>query len=261
MKYCMVLKYDGTGINGWQSQKNALAIQDILEGAVFRITGEKKRVVGASRTDSGVHAVAQVATFNLKEERECADLQYKLNAVLPPAISVRKLFLIEDSFRPQKDAINKTYKYFILNSRIRNPFIERYSWHIPYPLNRDNMREAARQLVGVHNFAAFQNSGTDQRTTIRNIQSIDIQEIGDIIGFTITAEGFLKQMVRNIISNVIDVARGRREVSHIKLLLESRDRRNGGKTAPPQGLFLWNIRYLNWESGEKSDVIFSTIEI
>lgn len=247
-RYAVIISYDGTNYNGWQSQVNGIAIQDILNDSVKRITGEETKIIGAGRTDAGVHAMGQVASFTLEEKWETEKLKFKLNAVLPNDIFIRSLFCAPASFHPIADSLRKQYKYFFSTARNKNPFIDRFVWRISYELNVEKMKEASAKLVGLHDFSAFRNTGSDAKTSEREIIAIDWDRTDNIDVITFTANGFLKQMVRIMVGTLADVGRGKFGLEHIPFLLQSGDRNAAGTTAPSKGLFLWNIEYPGFKS-------------
>jgi tRNA pseudouridine38-40 synthase len=249
-KIKLLLEYDGTAYHGWQIQKEGLTIQGILEDRVLRITGERSRVTSASRTDAGVHALGQVAVFRTEVSLDMATLKRALNAVLPPDIRVLETSVAEDSLRPRDDALEKSYFYLIAHRGESSAFLHRYTWHVPYKLDLLAMSRAADFFVGRHDFSSFMGAGSG----IKEIFSMRIEELGKIafmtadlkgsfIKITTAANGFLRHMVRNIVGTLVETGRGRMSPDEMKIILESRDRKRAGRTAPPNALFLENIRY------------------
>jgi tRNA pseudouridine38-40 synthase len=250
----LTLQYDGTNYSGWQVQKKGATIQGLLEKALFTITGEKTRVTGAARTDAGVHALQQVAAFSTESLLEPHIFNKALNGNLPPDIRVINAEECRDDFHPRYDATNKTYSYIIYRTGAYSVFLERYSWSMPCKLNCDPMREAAGYIIGEHDFSCFRASGCSSKHQVRTIHSIEITELPSIefIGFqfrvpiiriSITANAFLRHMVRNIAGTLVDFGREKLSPSKMKEILESKDRQLAGKTAPARGLFLEKIRY------------------
>jgi len=253
-KIRLLLEYDGTNYHGWQVQKDETTIQGIIEDGVQRITGEHSGIIGASRTDAGVHALGQVATFRTGSRLDPASIRRALNAVLPPDIRVLGASGVDDAFHPREDAGEKRYFYIIANQRISSAFIFRYAWVVPQTLDMDSIIEASRVFIGRHDFSSFMGTGSDIKDTVREVNSLNIERLekidfmtaglsGNFIKISIEAEGFLRHMVRNIVGTLVETGRGRIPPDSMKEILESRDRRKAGQTAPPQGLFLERIDY------------------
>jgi tRNA pseudouridine38-40 synthase len=247
----LTLAYDGTSYVGWQRQAEGTSIQGLLEDAIARIEGHEVTVIGAGRTDAGVHALAQVASVRVSSTRECEVYLRALNATLPADIRVRQVEPEADDFHARYRARRKTYHYRVLHAPIGSPFESRYAWHVTWPLDLDAMRAALAQCVGQHDFAAFQGSGSDVRETVRTIEEATVSPdgspndsaAGEILLFSLTGDGFLRHMVRNIVGTVIDIGRGRWGKEELGRMLASRDRTQAGPTAPPQGLFLVRVEY------------------
>lgn len=250
----LTLQYDGTGYSGWQVQQNAVTIQGLLEDALFTVTGEKTRVTGAARTDAGVHALEQVAAFSTVFHPGPDVFLRALNANLPHDIRIIHAEECPPDFHPRYSAKEKTYSYIISQSGPYSIFLKRYTWNMPYALNCDAMREASRHLVGTHDFASFRASGCSSNHPVRTMHSIVISELSsaEFIGFqinvpviriSICANAFLRHMARNIVGTLVETGRGKFSPIKIKDILESRDRRLAGKTAPACGLFLERIEY------------------
>ncbi|MBI5098261.1 MAG: tRNA pseudouridine(38-40) synthase TruA [Nitrospirae bacterium] len=250
----LTLQYDGTNYSGWQVQKNGTTVQGCLEEAVYIITGERSRITGAARTDAGVHALQQVAAFSTESLLEPQVFLKALNGNLPRDIRVINADECENDFHPRYDAKNKTYSYIIFKTGVYAVFLERYSWSIPYKLNCNSMREAAGYLVGEHDFSCFRASGCSSKHPVRTIYDIQIDELPSIefIGFqfsvpvikiSIQANAFLRHMVRNIVGTLVEIGRDKYPSEKMKEILELKDRRIAGKTAPAQGLFLEKVEY------------------
>lgn len=260
----LTLQYDGTDYSGWQIQNKGDTIQGILEDAVATVTGEPQRVIGATRTDAGVHAIEQVASFRTQSELQADVLRRAINANLPNDIRVIEATECPLNFHPRYSAKSKTYFYIIAKSY--SVFLKRYSWHMPYAFNCDLMRETAGLLIGEHDFSSFRASGCGSKNPVRKIINIKIVEISSIdfmtftplekhdflrgcnihapiIKISITANAFLRHMARNIVGTLVEVSRGRISPSRVGEILKLKDRRLAGPTAPPQGLFLEKIDY------------------
>jgi tRNA pseudouridine38-40 synthase len=221
-------------------------VQGLLEAALAPFEGGPVSVQGAGRTDAGVHAIAQVASVRLTAAHPAAAIQRGLNAVLPPSVRV---LLVEDAppgFHARFDSSGKVYEYRIVNAPLLPPFLARYAWHVPQPLDLAAMRQGAGALLGRHDFAAFQGRGGPIRSTVRTLESIDWRGgpgADPPLVVTLTSDGFLRHMVRNIVGTLVDVGAGRWPAAAMAEILASGDRVRAGRTAPPQGLFLLRVRY------------------
>jgi tRNA pseudouridine38-40 synthase len=253
-KIRLLIEYDGTAYHGWQLQKDKITVQGVMEDSVLKVTGERARILGASRTDAGVHALAQVATFRTESRLDAGTIRRAMNAVLPEDIRILDASVIDDSFNPRDDAVKKRYFYIIANQRITSAFLFRYSWIVPQALKPDAMEKAAQVLIGKHNFSSFMGAGSDIKNTVREIYSINIERLekiafmtadinGNFIKISIDANGFLRHMVRNIAGTLTEIGRGRIPPARMAKILESLDRKQAGQTAPPNGLFLEKIYY------------------
>lgn len=245
----LTLQYDGTAYVGWQRQESGTSIQSLLEDALARIEGAPVSVQGSGRTDAGVHALGQTASVVLGSAIQLQVLSRALNAVLPPDVRVLGIEEVEPGFHARFRAVGKVYEYRILNAPIVSPFLQRYVWHVPQPLGIDVMREASQALVGAHDFAAFQGSGSIVATTDRVIRAIEWQDVITTGGYDlplvmrIEGDGFLRHMVRNIVGTMVEVGTGRWPARRVADALASRDRAQAGPTAPARGLFLVRVLY------------------
>lgn len=243
----LVLAYDGTDYVGWQRQPNGVSIQALVEEAIALIEGRPVTIIGAGRTDAGVHALAQVASVTLETPIDPASLMRALNASLPADVRVRAASEAPLDFHARGSARTKAYRYYLRNAGWVSPFERRYVWHVPQPLDDGVMAEGAGALRGRHNFAAFQGAGGDVATTERTILDLGVARVADEDGALVTveveADGFLRHMVRTIVGTLVDVGLGRREAGDLARVLASRDRAQAGATAPAQGLFLVRVTY------------------
>lgn len=243
----LVVAYDGTNYFGWQRQPEKPTVQRRIELALGKVLGQSHWPVRASsRTDAGVHALGQVVAFKTHLWSAPADrLVPALNTFLPADIVVRSCSEATPNFHPLVHCIGKRYRYRIYSSRIADPLDGRFHWWVKQRLNVDAMREAAGRLIGTHDFAAFETSGSPRESTVRTVQAIDIASQqyldGTRIDVEIAADGFLYNMVRNIVGTLVVVGRGREPIDWISHVLLSLDRRLAGQTAPPQGLHLLEI--------------------
>ena len=240
----MIVEYDGTAYCGWQRQENGLTIQQVLEEAIQLITGEKVTVIGSGRTDAGVHALNQVAHFKSNSRLPVHNIYRGMNSVLPPDIVVKELEEVTDDFHAQHDVKSKVYVYKICNQRLRPVLGRNYFWFIRFPLDLERMRKAAQFLIGTHDYSCFCATGTHVKDRVRTIIDIEIKTCDDgLIEIKLESHGFLKYMVRNIIGTLIEVGRGKRKPEEMKVIIESRNRKIAGVTAPACGLFLKEVKY------------------
>jgi tRNA pseudouridine38-40 synthase len=245
----LTVAYDGSAYVGWQRQAEGTSIQGLLEAALARFEGEPVSVVGAGRTDAGVHALGQVASVRLTHPVERSALQRALNASLPADVRIVAVEEAGSDFHARFHARSKTYRYRILNLLVGDPFERHYAWHVPWPLDVDRMSAAARFLVGTHDFAAFRAAGSDVATTIRTVQAARVQREpwrdcqDGLLVFEIAADGFLRHMVRSQVGALVEIGSGRRDPGSLGECLARRDRRLAGPTAPAHGLFLLRVTY------------------
>jgi tRNA pseudouridine38-40 synthase len=242
-RYRATVEYDGCDYLGFQIQARGRTIQGELEKALERITQESTRVVGAGRTDAGVHALGQVIAFNSRWRHSSKELHRALNAVLPPEIAISELDLVRSEFHPRYDALWRQYQYVIVNQPVRSPLWQRYAHHVAEVLDVEAMQIASRQLVGVHDFAAFGRPMRGEPTQRQVLQAEWSAEDRRLV-FTITANAFLYRMVRNIVGSLVRVGRGELAVADMVAMLESRDRAAAGPPAPARGLCLTKVAYV-----------------
>ena len=243
MHYKLLLEYDGTNYHGWQIQPTGTTVQGTLEAVLSRILNTPIRVRVAGRTDAGVHALGQVATFQIATPLNLVRFQHSLNSVLPSDIAIRAISEVADTFHPRYDAHSRTYQYRIWNQPSPSAIHARYSWHIPYPLDQDAMNAAAALLIGHHNFSSFQGADSVERTPWRTVMHSAICRERDFLVYTVEARSFLRHMVRNIVGTLVDVGRGALSVDEFAAVFAARNRSRAGLNAPPQGLFLVTVTY------------------
>lgn len=278
----LTLEYDGTAYHGWQSQTNASTVQGTVTAAVNSLTGESCSLIGSSRTDKGVHALGYVCNFLTGSAIPSDKFSFALNTLLPDDIVVKKSEEVPYGFHSRFDAAGKTYRYLIYNSAFPSALLRYRAYHVYYPLDIDAMNSAAQHLTGTHDFFAFSAAGGSVKTTIRTISRAGIHMAGEpfendiiagcprkstngdfdadpcacgtnshkdnsgsgrLIEFTITGNGFLYNMVRIIAGTLIEVGFGKLKPDDIPAILESRDRRKAGRTAPAHGLYLVEVYY------------------
>lgn len=239
----LILEYDGTAYAGWQRQPNQPTIQKAVETAITGITQLHVPVVGAGRTDAGVHAAGQVASFRIDRIMTPREWTKALNAHLPDSISVQSAAFVPDTFHARYSAKGKLYEYRLLNRAARPALDRQYCWHIYKPLNDAAMNQAAMALVGSQDFSSFQTQPTDNDDPICHITHLTVFRHGHALRIEVYADRFLKQMVRSIVGTLVEVGLGKRPPESLTTILHARDRSAAGKTAPPQGLFLMRVDY------------------
>jgi tRNA pseudouridine38-40 synthase len=240
----LLIEYDGTHYQGWQVQPKGPTIQGILEEKLSLLTGESIRLVGSGRTDAGVHALGQVAHFKTDSQMDIRSMQRALNSLLSSDIVIKKIDEVEDDFHARKHSKSKVYEYRILNRSLRSPFHHCYVWHIPQKLNFKEMGKATQWLIGEYDFSSFRSVGTPTRTAIRRVIRAEWKRGRDgLIRFEIEANGFLKQMVRAIVGTLVEVGKGKMSAMEFQKVLESKERKKAGPTAPAHGLFLKEVKY------------------
>lgn len=249
-KIRIVVEYDGTTLSGWQRQANAPTVQQHIEEALAQILQHEVTIAGASRTDAGVHARGQVAAFETERSIPLHGIRRGLNSLLPDSIAVRSADEVPLDFHPRFGATGKHYRYTIYRAPDRSPRLRDRAWHHAEPLDVACMRDAARSLVGEHDFAAFRAAGCTARTTVRRIDTVDLIEgvpglPGDenLLSIDVRGNAFLRNMVRILVGTLADVGRGSLEVAQVAEILASLDRTKAGKTAPAHGLELVEVRY------------------
>jgi len=239
----MTVEYDGSRYHGFQIQHNANTVQAELENGIKRLTSEQVSIICAGRTDSGVHALGQVVSLLTDNPIPDENLLRAANNVLPESISVTRCATVADGFHPCYDAVAKLYSYKIVNRGLRSPFLNRYAWLVPDPLDVDAMAQAAQALVGEHDFTSFAAAGRTTRTTVREVYGIRIERDGDLLEAWAAGSGFLYMMVRIIVGTLVEVGRGALDAPDVARILECRDRSQAGPTAPPHGLCLVKVEY------------------
>lgn len=269
----MTIQYDGTAYSGFQSQANARTVQDELESALAKITKAPVRVVGAGRTDAGVHALGQVVSFKTEARMPADRFAYAANSLLPPDIRVVASEEVGMDFHARFSAKSKVYRYTIFVSRFPSAILRNYAWHIPQSLDTAAMERAAQALLGTHDFTSFSAAGAEARTRIRTVHGIcwdraavadawlpfgpspdayagsaaarafGLSGSGELIHFFIEADGFLYNMVRIIVGTLVEVGKGKLGPEDVPRILQARDRTVAPATAPPMGLYLYDVRY------------------
>jgi tRNA pseudouridine38-40 synthase len=240
----VIVEYDGTGYHGWQRQPNGITIQQVLEEKIGTITQERIKLIGSGRTDAGVHAINQVANFRTSSEIGCYNLMRGTNSLLPDDIVIKKLTDVDIQFHAQYDAKSKSYFYQIYNHPVRTALSRSRAWHVYGNLDLNAMHKSIALVPGTRDFSSFCAADDDVSNHVRTVIMADI-DVHDrqMIVVTIEADGFLRHMVRNIVGTLVDVGRGKLSVSQFQDIMDAKDRTKAGMTAPPQGLFLQEVRY------------------
>jgi tRNA pseudouridine38-40 synthase len=239
----ITIAYDGTNYHGWQCQPNAITVQEVLNKAVEKILDHPVKMNAGGRTDTGVHAMGQVANFFTEKRIELGSLIRGLNSILPRDIRVRAAREADQSFHARYSAKAKTYVYCILNTPYNSPFLEKYTWHIHYYLDIHAMDEAAKLILGEHDFSSFKKKDEVYKSAVREIVRSGFRQKGSIMYFIIEARGFLRYMVRNLMGTLVLVGSGKIATEEFSTILALKDRESAGPTAPAKGLFLRRIIY------------------
>ena len=248
----LVLAHDGTDFHGWQRQTGVRTVQQELEDVLRHILRHPLNVLGASRTDTGVHARGQVASVVTGAPVPIENLRRAMGHHLPADMALIGVYPASPGFHPTRDACAKLYRYRIFASAQRPVanFAQRYSWHVWYPLALDRLQAAAAELAGTHDFAGFASQGSPRETTVRTIYRAQVERAGDEVLVEIEGDGFLYHQVRNMVGTLIEIGRGHWPPERVGEILAARDRRLAGPTAPPQGLCLEWVRYRNSEDAD-----------
>ncbi|MCK4462802.1 MAG: tRNA pseudouridine(38-40) synthase TruA [Candidatus Omnitrophica bacterium] len=239
----LTIEYDGTDYCGWQSQINGPSIQDFVEKALRGFLHERVKVIGAARTDSGVHAKCQVANFKTTSKLALKNIQKAINGNLPKDIVIVGIKRVDEGFHAQFSAKSKIYRYAIYNREERSPFFDKFSVRVPLKLDIEAMKKGTRPLLGRHDFSSFKGSKGVTKTQVRTIKKVSIKRRNNFIIIDIEANGFLYNMVRNIVGTLIEIGRGKVKPAGMKKILSARDRSKAGPTAPARGLTLIRVEY------------------
>ena len=255
-KIALTIEYDGTRYYGFQLQAELPTVQGEIEAALWKLTGERTRVKAASRTDTGVHAKGQVVSFRTGSSLPVGTFVKGLNYYLSRDVTVKAALRVSDSFDVRRDAINREYNYYILNSLTRSPIRRWFSYHVAGQLDVEAMNQACQALIGEHDFASF-GAGMDvgRRGTVRNIYRAEIENRGDLVIFNVVADSFLRHQVRNIVGALIKVGLGKMTIDELHRILEARTPGLAGPRAPACGLCLMQINYPS-PLGEVSEEIY-----
>jgi tRNA pseudouridine38-40 synthase len=240
------IEYDGSGFSGWQRQPGRRTVQGIVSEALSTVLRRPIEIQGASRTDAGVHALGQVASFECDEPLDPSRIVRGVSALCRPDAAVVEAAIAPEGFNARFDAAGKRYRYRLLNRSAPSPLLAATSWHVPQPLDLERMRGAARLLVGEHDFAGFRSADCGRETTGRNLERVEIEAVGEprgLVEIAVEGDAFLRNMVRIIAGTLVEVGEGRRGIESIDEILGSGDRGRAGQTAPARGLTLIEVRY------------------
>ncbi len=242
----LTLSYDGTAFAGWQVQPNQRTVQETLEQAIVKITGQAIRATASGRTDAGVHALGQVVSIAVETQLSAEVFCRALNANTPEDVAVLSVEEALTGFHAIRDAVSKRYRYVILDGPLPDVFLRQYAWHIPSGLDVDAMNRSTKSLIGKHDFSSFEASGSPRADSVRTVSDLTVErdaECHSRVVVEIAADGFLYNMVRNIVGTLVEVGRGTQPVAWPHQVLAGKDRKLAGMTAPAHGLFLVSVDY------------------
>ena len=242
-KYLLIIEYEGTAYHGWQMQTNAITIQEVLEKALSRILNAKTTVLGSGRTDAGVHSEGMPAHFVTASKIATGELQLALNSILPHDISIKEVREVPMTFNARGSVKYKLYRYVVLNRDYPSALNFRRSWFIPHDLDVAAMQRAAEYLLGEHDFTSFRAGNCNAKSPIRTMSRVEIVKRKDFLNFEFEGKGFLKHMVRNFVGTLVYVGKNKISADQVKIILEARDRKEAGPTAPSHGLCLIKVEY------------------
>ncbi len=241
MRYFVAFSYVGKLYHGWQRQPNALTVQQVLEESFYTLLREPIALVAAGRTDAGVHAKQMHAHFDFKGIKDIKELVYRINALLPEDIAVQKIFEVPNKAHARFDAVERTYEYWVVQKK--NPFYIDAAHYLKYPLDIRKMNEGASLLMQYEDFECFSKSNTDVKTYLCTIKEAVWKEDGDKLVFTITADRFLRNMVRAIVGTLMELGMGKSTLEDVQAIIESKNRANAGTSVPAKGLYLTKVLY------------------
>lgn len=239
----MTISYDGSSYHGWQVQKNAVTVQEVVQRAVERVFCESVDIKGCSRTDSGVHANKYCLSFKTSKDIDNEKVVLALNTYLPKDIAVLNCKRVGEDFHARYNVKSKQYIYKLYNGKIRNPFYEKYAFHYRYPIDADYLNREAQAFVGTFDYSAFCSAHSSVEDTVRTVKAFSVQRDGDFVYFKVEADGFLYNMVRIMVGTLLFVSEGKIKSGELADIIQSKNRKRAGKTAPAQGLYLNEIYY------------------
>jgi len=241
MRYFFEIAYNGKNYNGWQSQHNGIGVQSVVEDALSKLLRDQVKIVGSGRTDTGVHCEQQFFHSDIEKEFESEQLILKLNSLLPRDIVIRSIEAVKPTASARYDAVERTYRYEI--TRVKDPFLDGLAWHFFKPTEVQTMNRAAALLVGEHDFECFSKVKTDVNHFLCEVKKAEWKEEGERLVFMITANRFLRGMVRAVVGTLLDVGTGKISIKDFQNIVQSKDRKKAGANVPPHGLFLMKVRY------------------
>lgn len=248
-RYRVTIEYDGRALAGWQRQKDYPSVQQHIEEAIFAFCGENIRIQGAGRTDAGVHAYGQVASFDLLKEYPTRTIMNAINFHLNPArIAIVECQAVDEEFNARFSAIGRSYVYRIVNRESRLVLDNGYAWHVKRELDHEAMKQAAAVFVGKHDFTSFRAVACQAKSPIKTLSKLDVTRDGDVIEFHVGAPSFLHNQVRAMVGTLSLVGKGQWTVSDVETALAAKDRQKAGPNAPSCGLYLASVRYESWKS-------------
>lgn len=242
-KYLLIIEYEGTAYHGWQMQTNAITIQGVLEKALSRILNAKTTILSSGRTDAGVHSEGMPAHFVTESKMQAGELQLALNSILPHDITIKEVREVPMIFNARGSVKYKLYRYVVLNRDYPSALNFRRSWFIPHDLDVAAMQRATQYLLGEHDFTSFRAGNCNAKSPIRTMNRVEIIQREDFLYFEFEGKGFLKHMVRNFVGTLVYVGKNKISAGKVKVILEARDRKVAGPTAPPHGLCLIKVEY------------------
>ncbi len=239
----LTISYDGSAYHGWQIQENAITVQEAFQSAVKKVFSEDIDIKGCSRTDSGVHANNYCLSFKTYKSIPCENIVLALNTYLPSDIAVLSCCEVPDDFHARYNVKTKQYVFKLYNGKIRNPFLEKYAYHYRFALDADYLNKEAQAFCGTHDFAGFCSAHSGVEDTVRTVKAFTVMRDGDMVYFTVEADGFLYNMVRIMVGTLLFVSEGKIKEGELSDIIKSKNRKRAGKTAPPQGLYLDKVNY------------------
>ncbi|MBN1571693.1 MAG: tRNA pseudouridine(38-40) synthase TruA [Deltaproteobacteria bacterium] len=240
----LTLSYDGTHFYGWQIQSEGRTVQGVVEDCLGVMLKGKVRINGSGRTDTGVHALAQVANFRTSSDIECDGFMRGLNSLLSEDVRITGVDDEVDDFDARRSAVSRRYRYLIYNGKVPSPFLRNYAWHVKKQIDVDAVNEAGAALLESHDFSSFIGGKNETNTSVRDVIDFGAERLnGDFVSIEIEANAFLRHMVRNIVGTLMDVGWGKMGTGEFRDIINARDRGAAGITAPPQGLYLVEVTY------------------
>ena len=239
--YKLIVQYDGTNYAGWQIQLNAVSVQGVLQDSISQITKEKINLIGAGRTDSGVHALGQTANFRVENGLDLYRFKHSLNSTLPRDISIKKIEEVAEDFHARYDAVKRSYVFLI--SKGKSPFYDKYSWWYHGPIDCDYLNSISEYLIGEKNFTAFSRKASDTENKICFIHKIRWKEWKDLVIFYVEADRYLHGMVRTMVGTLLHTIKLNLNIDYLQDVINSKDRESAGEAVPAKGLFLYKVKY------------------